>query len=237
MRKFLKAFITVSVFVILFSTTVYAATNSLKVVDVLQKLPYLHDFIEQFVFAESGFSKEFFNLVRVLTEFIFGIMIISLGEGFAAQGVAVIYKDIARIVLYGAVTYIIIVMIAVVFFVSFIGIPISMLILVLGYIIVCIGKVPIVIFTGYTIELTLKKQWHIYIDYIIGGIILEAVGFIPYFGIIFVLAVLPAMSIGIFWVQMINRFFKIYYNIPLKNNFEQKKYEREKIRNIITKDI
>ena len=237
MRKFLKAFITVSIFVMLFSTTVYAATNSSKVVDVLQKLPYLREFLKQFAFFEDGFSKEFFNLVRVLIEFIFGIMIISLGESFAAQGVAVIYKDIGKIVLYGVVTYIIVVMIAVVFFVSFIGIPISMLILILGYVIVCIGKVPIVIFTGYTIETTLKKQWHIYIDYIIGGIILEVVGFIPYFGVVFVLAVLPAMSLGIFWVQMINRFFKIYYNISLKNNFGQKKYEREKIRNIITKDI
>ena len=71
MYKFLKRFIVVTTFVTLFATTAYAATDSSEVVDVLQKLPYLRDFIEQFSFLGGGFSEELFNIVRVLIEFIF----------------------------------------------------------------------------------------------------------------------------------------------------------------------
>lgn len=237
MFKFLKKFIVVAITVTLFTTTAYAATNSSEVVDVLQKLPYLRDLIEQFSFLDGSFSEELFNIVRVFIEFIFGIVIISAGKNFAVQGVAVVYYDIKKMILYGLTFYIIAIMLAIIFLTSFVGIPISIIIVFLMYIIVCMGKVSFVVFMGYIIEKSLNQQWHIYIDYIVGGVILEAVGLIPYIGKVFILFIFPAISVGIFLVGRVNKLMGVYYNVPLRSSFDEKKYDRETIRNIITKDI
>lgn len=245
MRKYTHIVIMVLISVGAIATAFYASVKYTgieldfsKVVNALQKLPYLYEFIQEFFIVDNKFSLVLFHLVRILIELILGVIIISLLKSFICQGVAIIHKETKKVVFSGAAAYIMILTLLILFFSSIIGFPIAVIILIFTYILGLIGKVSLAVFAGNFVGNTFKRNLHIYLCYLIGGLLIEIISFTPYIGQLVLLCTVPAISIGIFIVMFLNKFiYKIYYPIVLEHGIIEKKYIKEDIRKIIMKNI
>lgn len=248
MHKYTHIIIIVLILVGVTTFTVYAGidfssytgikVDFSKVVNALQKLPYLYEFIQEFFIVDNKFSLVLFHLLRIIIELILGIIIISLSKNFICQGVAIVYKEIKKVTFSGAATYIMILTLLILFFTSLIGFPIAVIILISAYLLALIGKVSLAVFTGHFVGNILKRNLHIYLCYLIGGLLVEIISFTPYIGQLVLLCTIPALSIGIFIVMFLNKFiYKIYYPIVLEHGIIEKKYVKEDIRKIIMKNI
>lgn len=220
------------------NVTAYSSIDFSKVVDALQKLPYLYDLIQEFFIVNGRFSFITFKLVRMLIDFIIGIITISVAKNLVSQGAVSIYRDTKRIFIFGLISFILVFILLVLFFTSLVGFPIGALIFILMYIILLICKPSLQICIGYFIEARFKLNWHIYLDYLLGVIIIEAICFIPYIGQIFLLVIVPMISIGIFINIFLNKYiYKKYYPIPFKQGISERKYDRENIKEVVKRGL
>lgn len=237
MRKHTIAIVVLAV-IVSASVTVYAKVNNNEVVNALQKLPYLYDFIKDFFIVDGTFSVVTFKLVKILLEFIIGIIILSVGKNFVCQGAVAIYKDTKKIVTQGLIAFLLVSIILVLFLSSLIGFPFGILVLILEYVVVLIGKVCLNIYIGNLAENKLKQKWHIYLNYLIGTVIVESFCFIPYLDVLSSICITPIITIGIIIVTISNRFiYKIYYAVPFNQQILEKKYDRESIKKIVLNGI
>lgn len=238
MRKYIRFFIISVITIISINITVYANFDFSKVVNAMQKLPYLYDFIQEFFILNNSFSFVVFRFVRIIFEFILGIIVVSVAKYFVHQGASVVCNDIKKAFLSGVLAYTLIVVILILFFVSFVGFPIAILILTCTYITVIIFKVGLETYIGYKIEQKLKCNWQIYLNYLVGTIVIETFGFIPYVGQFILFCLVPIMSFGILIVLFLNKYiYKNYYKVSYRDKPAEKKYDRDKINDIIKKGI
>ncbi len=237
MRKYIFFSITI-LFIIFITATAYAGFDLNKVVNASRQLPYLYKFIQEFFIINNTFSPLTFQLVRIFLEVIISIITICGARNFISQGGTILYKDIKKIIPFGLLAYILILMLLIIFFISFVGFPIGIIILILAYIISFLGRISLQIYIGFYLELYFKQNWHIYLNYLIGVIILEVICTTPYIGKIISLIIVPIITIGIIIQTILNRYiYKIYYTTPFKQHIQQKKYIKEDIRKIILHNI
>lgn len=237
MRKYAIA-ITVLAFVVSLNVAVYAKVNNSEVVNALQKLPYLYDFICNFFIINGAFSVITFKLSKMLLESIIGIIILSIFKNFVSQGAVIISKDTKKTLAYGATTFVMIAILLILFLSSLVGFPIGILIVILEYTVVLIGKVSLNIYIGNIAENKLKQKWHVYLDYLVGVIIIEIFCLIPYIGNLFALCIIPVVAIGIVIISLLNRFvYKVYYTLPFNLQISEKIYAKQDIKEIILNGI
>lgn len=238
MRKYISILVVIILSILTFNVTAYAGVDFSKVVNALQKLPYLYEFVQEFFIVNNSFSIVLFKLVKMFGEFILCIIILSAIKNFVCQEAVIVNKEIKRVLFSGSIAYILILSLLIMFFASFIGFPIAVIILFVVYMVVLIGKTALITFVGYFIETKLKKNWHIYLDYLLGAIVIELIGFIPYMGQFFLFCIVPIISIGIFIISILNKFiYKKYYTVPFCQEISEKKYSRADIRKIIVREI
>lgn len=240
MRKNIYWIVMISfIAVTIIDVRVYAMGNHDEMLNALSQIPYLSEVIEEFFLYNNVFSMVLFVLVKSLLEFIFGITTVSVFKNFIVQGAMVLSIQTSKVLLTGVIAYIIIVTIAVLFFASFVGFPIGAMLLLVGYIMVIAGKAALQVRIGHFLEILLKRTWHIYLDYLVGMLLLEIVIIIPFIGSIMSYVVIPIISIGIFLIAVVNKLiYKIYYPVDFNQMLTHKNFlYQQDIRKIVMQGI
>lgn len=235
MRKYTIAIILLAVIV---SANVKVYANNSKVVDALQKLPYLYNSAYNFFIIDGVFSVVTFKFSKILIDFILGIIILSIGKNLVCQGAVAISNNPKKTLFYGLTAFMLLAIILILFLSSLVGFPFGILIIILEYIITLIGKVSLNIYIGNIIENKFKQKWYVYLDYLVGAVIIETICLIPYIGNLFIVFIIPIISVGIVIISLLNKFiYKIYYKVPFNLQISEKKYIREDIKKIILDGI
>lgn len=165
------------------------------------------------------------RLIHILLQLIVGFLIIFCSKDFVEQGNMILYNQHRQVIRDGGILWVMFAMITGLFALSLIGFPIAILFLLVIWLLTLIGEIIIGIYIGWQLEKRFSVQWSTYIHYLFGASILEIVKAIPIMGWVFIIIILPWISLGILGRSYINR--KIYNKkfVDLPKEYQQDLYK------------
>jgi len=180
------------------------------------------------IFGANHITRFMFNITASSLNFLFGIIFIKVYKMFFEQGSAAIKNDKINIIKNGILIYSITLGLVILFLTSVVGYGIAIILLLFALLIFCIGKISIYIYIGCHIS----DKNNIYIDMLIGYVIIETITNIPYIRVFTNIAVI-IIAVGTIAQTITNLYFvKKFYEVPYMN-YNKKKFDRNKIHDII----
>ncbi len=169
---------------------------------------------------------------------VIGLILLFIFKSTAEQGTMIIIKKPIKVIAIGNIVYILELILFFIFTLSVIGLPIAVIIGILGYITSFLGCIPLAMFFGYNICQILNVSGYTYMYYMIGSFFMVLCQSVYAIGVAFSMYVFPVLSIGIFIILLLNRFvFKMSYKIEFNTKREKEPFDRKKIKDIITKGL
>ncbi len=169
---------------------------------------------------------------------VIGLILLFIFKNTAEQGTMIMIKKPIKVIAIGNVVYILGLILFFIFTVSVIGLPVAIIIGILGYIISFLGGISLAIFLGYNICNMLNVSGYTYMYYMIGSFFMVLCQSVYAIGVAFSMYVFPVISIGSFIILLLNKFvFKMSYKIEFNTKREKEPFDRKKIKDIITKGL
>lgn len=167
-----------------------------------------------------------------------GIVFLLIFKKSVKQGSMVILNSIGSVIFYGLIIYLLGLSVVLIFAYSVIGIPISAFMVFSSGIVVYIGNISVAVYVGYIIQEKLSIKGGTVIYYLFGSFVMIICKSVYAFGAAFIFFIFPVLAIGTVFVTFINKYFlNISYKIEYDNDKKNKKFDRKKIRDIITKGL
>ena len=169
---------------------------------------------------------------------VIGLFVLKIFKNRVEQGAMIMIKKPSKVIALGNFVYLLGIILFFVFAISIIGLPIAFIIGLIIHIAVFLGKISLAVFFGYNICQILKVSGYTYMYYMIGSFFIILCQSVYTIGVAFALYVFPVLSIGSFIITIMNRFvFKMSYKVEFETTRQKQKFDRKKIRDIITKGL
>ncbi|OUQ58704.1 hypothetical protein B5E58_05840 [Tyzzerella sp. An114] len=194
--------------------------------------------LEEIVLTLGKFPGMALIFVSGIFQVVIGLILLFIFKNKAEQGTMIIIKKPVKVIGFGNVIYILALALFFLFTISVVGIPVALIIGTIIYIISFIGSVPLAIFFGYNICQALNVSGYTYIYYMMGSFFMVLCKSIYAVGGAFTFYIFPVLSIGIVAIMILNRFiFKMSYKIEFPTKRDNERFDRKKIKDIITKGL
>lgn len=191
----------------------------------------LADFINRIPFRILIFL---FSLAQIL----FGSILVLGLQNRVNQGVMTILKNPGKVIKWGMILFICCFLCFLIFAYSIIGAPFGLFIFACCFICSSLGGIPLAIYVGYMVQERLQVPGYTFTYYILGSFIVMAAQSVYGIGSAFTLFILPVLSIGTFFVMVVNRhYFKLLYEVEFCETRKKEAFDRNKIREIIKKGL
>ncbi len=189
-----------------------------KIYQILQQIP-----IKWILLLTEGF------------EFAVGFLILFLFRPQWEQGTMLLLKKGGMVIKTGIALYVMLFAIICIFIYSVVGLPIGTLFLLVQHIAISLGYIPIAVFFGYLLLQQFQIKGEIYLYYMIGTFVMLLFKNVSLIGGAFLFFVFPVLALG---VDMLLFIYHFIYQCSFPVEFqEEKKFNRDKIRDIIKKDM
>lgn len=161
-----------------------------------------------------------------------GFLILFLFRNTWEQGAMILLKKSGEVLKTGICLYIMLFLVIVIFIYSVVGLPIGAILLLLRYIAVVFGRIPIAIFLGYLLLQQFQIKGETYLYYIIGSFVMLLFENVYLIGSAFLFFVFPVMALG---VDMLLIMYYFVYKCSFTVEWEQQKqkFDRNKMRDVI----
>lgn len=154
----------------------------------------------------------------------------------AKQSVVILTTSFFKVLLSGLMLYFMFCTIIFTFVYSVVGIPFAIALFLVLVIFIMLGNIPLSIYIGTTIQQLLNiKPLNMYSNFLLGSFIICLSKTVYSVGGALIFFVYPVITFGIVFMYIIN--VKILKNGCIDNNNDKENFDREKIRDIISKDI
>lgn len=176
------------------------------------------------IFGNIKINEGMFNIALSFSGFICSLISLKVNKMFFKQGSIVIREDFKEVFKKGVLFYGSFIGLILLFFFTVIGFGVSLILLFISSFLIILGKISISLFIGNII--TNKKN--VYINLLIGFVIIEIIGYFPYFGWFISNIFSPIFAIGVFSQTIDNiyinkKFYEISYEKDTKKTFNKSK--------------
>lgn len=179
-----------------------------------------------------------FIFIGGIIQMTIGLIILLISKKHMEQGTMILLKQPIDTIKTGLCLYFLIAAIFFVFAYSVIGIPISIIIILISHFIVLIGNIPLSIFLGYLFAEKLNISGYTIIYYFIGSFVRLLCESIYTLSGAFLFFIFPVLSIGTFFFMIVNqKFYKLYHTVIFKTKAKETNFNKKKMKNIITKGL
>ncbi len=207
---------------------------------VVKVMDFLININEQngYVIYKDKIPSFILILLMIFVKTFVCMIFFALRKGFFLQGSMTVIHDKSYIFKNGILSYIIFIAMIIVFLLSVLGVPISLMVFAVFYICIICGQVSFSLFIGNEVLSNTNKRFTINTKLILGVILLETLSFFPFIYYFIKFFVYPILFTGIFMTSVINVYIKkIFYNIPYVSENAIKHFDSNKIKEIIMKEI
>lgn len=213
----------------------------------LELVQFLNGFVElaENMIAYFGLTKLYLILQHIPSkwilllaggfEFAIGFFILFLFRPQWEQGTMLLLKKGCSVIKAGITLYLMLFAVISIFIYSVIGLPIGALFMILQHIAISLGDIPIAIFLGYLLLQQFQIKGEIYLYYMIGTFVMLLFKNVSLIGGAFLFFIFPVLALG---VDMLLLIYHFVYKCRLPVEFQKEnKFHRDKIRDIIKKDL
>ena len=191
-----------------------------------------------------------FQILLAIISVIIAMLLFLMKKSFMFQGSILLEKEPVHVIRNGIVVYSILIGFIILFALSVILIPLSLVLLMLIGFLIILGEVSLSLFLGYVLTYSLSrpepedregkamvKGFPPFVYLLIGVCIIETVKIIPVIGWVMGYVLLPVVTIGLGATAILNGFvFKVFYDVPYANDPLQKVFQKDKIRDMILRN-
>lgn len=168
-----------------------------------------------------------------------GFLLLYLFRPTCEQGAMLLIKKSNAVLKMGIMLDIMTALVIAIFIYSIVGLPGAAVIMLFKHVAVCFGKIPIAIFLGYMLlqqfQQQFKMEGEIYLYYIIGCFIMMLFETVYLIDGVFLFFVFPVFALGVD-IMLLIYYFVYQCRIPVEIGQKTKKFDRNKIRDIIKKE-
>ncbi len=185
------------------------------------------------------------TLPKIITILAMGILqtfvalvFLSSKKSFYEQGCIALEKEFLPVLKNGLRSYFILGALILIFLISIIGAPFSLVLILLAFLLSLLGQIMIAIYIGFFINKKVKLNMHTVTMFFVGNFLIEFLKFIPFTGNFFVLFILPILAIGIL-VQTFSNYFlrKKFFEVSFDTEIQKKHFSKSSTYAILTKDL
>jgi len=178
--------------------------------------------------------KFFFSIVF----FLLGYLMLNWKPSIMKMGSAIFSADLTKVIKLGLISYFMRVILIFVFIYSVVGIPIAIGIIVVTNIVDIVGVVPVAVNIGANVqEMINGNDRRMEYNYIIGAVAMLISANVYAVGCALFLFIFPVLSFGTVSCMVEKKVFCIPVDTSEFENEKKDKFDRKKIRDIITKGL
>lgn len=168
-------------------------------------------------------------------DLIFGLAFLAIFKDFSEQSAGYFQKQRRSVFKFGLYGYIMALLLIGIFLVSIAGAVIAIAGLALLLVISACGQVPIAIVLGYALLHNWVPRYNVYMLFAVGVFLIDLLKLVPGLGDVVMFGILPYLSLGIFSVYVIHKYFYRHYVFASFEKGMQPSFDRKKMDEIILK--
>ena len=182
------------------------------------------------------FSANQMMFMLVLSQIVVGAFLLLIFKENFINGAEILETNLFRVIRWGTVLYLLIVLTMIIFFLSVVGIAFTLILGTFLILVSFISGVSIALFFGKQMQglLGIRKK-NMFILYLLGEFVVAMCTSVGVFSGAVILFMIPVISLGIMWCTFMDKF--IYKGTARNNDDESNKFDRDRIRDIITNGV
>lgn len=184
----------------------------------------------------NRFTANQILFIIVLLQIVKGAVLILLFKDKFIKGSKILNTNLFRTIRWGMILYLLVFSTMVVMLVSVAGMSIGLLVALIIIIVSILGGVSIAIYIGTNIgELLGIRSKSVYVAYMLGEFVYAICINVSVLVGVFILFILPVLSFGVIWCYIMDKY--IYKGTPMDDDSKMNRFDRDRIRDIITNGV